>query len=394
MLKIQNIDSICTGCSACYNICPHSAIRIVERNGGFYYPEVDEGKCVGCGLCEKTCPAISQENEAAVFSAYMFKSSDDSVVYNSSSGGAFTAMADWILKKRGVVYGARYDYQTRHLEHSGTDECGLEELKKSKYIESYIGDTYKKVKKNLKEDRYVLFVGTPCQIAGLYKYLGRMNSYEKLFTVDFVCHGVPSNQLFSDYLRYEEMKNKTVLTHFDFRPKEKGWRGRIFKLEFANGKSLLQPVRENYYYYAFNQKWMLRESCYNCTMLKNSFSDITIGDFWGIGNIEQFKDENKGMSMAVIHTAKGQIFFSKIAEGNFIRDLSMKDIAYIYREREVDSGYDPQRRRRLMSEVSQRGYMEVLKEHYWDEMFRERLHTFISSRVKNILIFLGIWKRK
>lgn len=394
MLKIQNIDSVCSGCCACHNICPHSAIKVVERNGGFYYPEVDEEKCVGCGLCEKTCPAISLENTAAVSKAYMFKAADEDVVYDSSSGGMFSVLADWIMNNGGVVYGARYDYQNRRLVHSSTDECDLKELRKSKYIESFIGGTYRGVRRNLQDDRYVLFVGTPCQVAGLYKYLGRMSSSEKLLTVDFVCHGVPSNQLFSDYVRYAEKKHKSVLAHFDFRPKERGWKGRIFKLEFSNGKSLFEPVRENYYYFAFNKKWMLRESCYNCTMLKKSLSDMTIGDFWGIRNIEQYKDEDKGMSMVVIHTSKGQEAFSKIAEGNFIRNLSMNDIAYVYGERETATGYDLELRKRLMEEVSGRGYMEVLKEHYWDEMLRERLHTFISARVKAVLRFMGLWKRK
>lgn len=394
MLKIQNIDDICTGCSACYNICPHSAIRIVERNGGFYYPEVDEGKCVGCGLCEKTCPAISKGNDAAVINANMFKASDDDVVYDSSSGGAFTAMADRILKKGGVVYGARYDYHTRCLEHSGTDECGLEELKKSKYIESYIGDTYKKVRKNLKEGRYVLFVGTPCQVAGLYKYLGSLNNSDKLITVDFVCHGVPSNQHFSEYIRYEERRNDSSLVHFDFRPKERGWKGNVFKMQFSGGKISLQPFIKNLYYYAFNNNWILRESCYNCTALKKTFSDITIGDFWGVKNMPEYKDDNKGLSVVIAHSDKGEAIMELISKDNFSRELTYEDIDYIYEDRSRDLRYDLEKRQKFLKEITERNYVVVVKEHYWKEMFWHRLRMFVSDKIKTVLRFFGIWKRK
>lgn len=396
MLKIQNIDSVCSGCCACYNICPNSAITIVERNGGFYYPEVNEEICVTCGLCERTCPAISQENkrETIFFKPYMFKSMDEDIVYNSSSGGLFTALAEWILAKGGIVYGARYNYQTRRLEHSSTDECDLQDLKKSKYIESYIGDTYKNVKTSILADRYVLFVGTPCQVAGLYKYLGRLNSSDKLCTVDFVCHGVPSNRHFSEYVRYEEHRHKSNLIYYDFRPKDNGWKGRVLKLKFANGESRLQPFRNNYFYYAFNRNWMLRESCYNCSVLHKGFSDITIGDFWGIRNIEEYKDEDKGMSMAVTHTPKGELFFSKVAECNFSKALSKEDVVYAYDNRSSDQRYDLKRRKQLLAEVSNKGYMSVVKKHYWKEMSRERLHTFISTKIKSVLRFLGLWKRK
>lgn len=394
MLKIQNIDNICTGCSACHNICPHSAIKVVERNGGFYYPEVDEEKCVGCGLCEKTCPAISPENTAAISKAYMFKASDDAVVYNSSSGGMFTVLAEWILEKKGVVYGARYDYQARRLEHSGTDECGLEELKKSKYIESYIGDTYKKVRKNLKDGRYVLFVGTPCQVSGLYKYLGSLNASDRLITVDFVCHGVPSNQHFSEYIRYQERKNASSLVHFDFRPKEKGWKGNIFKMQFDDGKILSQPFIKNLYYYAFNNNWMLRESCYNCSILKTTLSDITIGDFWGVKNMPEYKDDNKGISVVIAHSAKGEAVMKLIRKDNFSRELSYADIDYIYEDRSRDSRYDLGRRQQLLKEVSERNYVHVVKHHYWKEMIWHRLRMSVSEKAKAILRLLGLWKRK
>ncbi|MBQ2787053.1 MAG: Coenzyme F420 hydrogenase/dehydrogenase, beta subunit C-terminal domain [Bacteroidaceae bacterium] len=249
--EILNIDKECTGCSACASICAKKAITIGYNDEFFYRPQVNNDICVNCGLCEKVCPVLSpkQEKVSLDFTSYMIKADDPVLVKKSSSGGAFSLLADIVMQEGGVVYGARYNFEKERLEHCSTDECSIEELRKSKYIESYIGDTYIKIRKNIEEGRKVLFCGTPCQNAGLASYLKtRRTDSRNLITIEFICHGVPSNKFFTEYKHYIEKKYGAKLTHVNFRPKNLGWREPNFQLTFANDKIIDINYKQSYYY--------------------------------------------------------------------------------------------------------------------------------------------------
>ena len=188
----------CTGCSACRNICPHNSISIKPDKDGFIMPVVDSDLCVECKLCEKACPIVNGVNfkHQEVKRAFAFW--DNKTRTKSSSGGAFSAIARNVIEKGGVVFGAAWKdgFKCVHIKCETID--GLEAIRGSKYLQSDIGLTFSEARSALKEDRYVLFTGTPCQIAGLRSFL--LKPYEKLITVDIVCHGVPSNQLFCNYI--------------------------------------------------------------------------------------------------------------------------------------------------------------------------------------------------
>lgn len=173
-LRILEIEETCTGCGGCVSVCAKNALSLKYNEEGFYYPLLDEEKCVDCKFCEKACHVLNNivpEKPSRNYDAYMLKAKDKDIVRKSSSGGIFTLLADEIIRQNGVVYGARYNYEKERLEHASSDDCSLDDLRKSKYIESYSGDIFKDVRKQLIEGRKVLFCGTPCQIEGLHKYL-------------------------------------------------------------------------------------------------------------------------------------------------------------------------------------------------------------------------------
>ena len=185
---ICNKDN-CTGCFACYNICPKNAIKMVEDNNGFIYPEIDKEKCVNCKLCEKICPSINKVQYYKKQKCYAMYSKDEKVRVKSTSGGIATTFSINVINSGGVVYGAAYDKNCAVKHIRVTDIDGLKKLQGSKYVHSYINDTYKRVKEDLKNNREVLFIGTPCQVAGLKKFLSR--DYDKLILVEIICDGVP-----------------------------------------------------------------------------------------------------------------------------------------------------------------------------------------------------------
>jgi NAD-dependent dihydropyrimidine dehydrogenase PreA subunit len=318
MIEITQKEQCC-GCSACVHICPKHSISFQEDKEGFLYPKVDLETCVDCGLCEKVCPIINQDPEREPQKVYAAKNYDESIRLKSSSGGVFTLLAEKIIGEGGVVFGARFN-ENWEVIHDYTDTIeGLEPFRGSKYVQSAIGESYKQAKSFLNAGRKVMFTGTPCQIAGLKKFLRK--GYENLLTVDFVCHGVPSPLVWRMYLKEEigrqgkvehntglaTNKDAPVLTGVNFRDKSHGWKKYSVVLNFLKAsaagevRSVLSSVfTDNDYMRAFLANLSLRPSCYNCpAKAGKSGADITIGDFWGIENILPDLNDDRGMSVLV-----------------------------------------------------------------------------------------------
>ncbi len=296
----------CTGCSACRNICPHSAISINPDRDGFLMPVVNSDLCVECKLCEKACPIVNGVDIKYPEVKQAFAFWDNKTRTKSSSGGAFSAIARNVIEKGGVVFGAAWKdgFKCVHIKCETID--GLEAIRGSKYLQSDIGLTFSEVRSALKEDRYVLFTGTPCQIAGLRSFL--LKPYEKLITVDIVCHGVPSNQLFCNYIEKlkAEFPEFANANGFEFRIRH-GW-GIAPSVTGVNcQKTTLSGVRD-LYMSAFLKSGIFRKSCYDCRFNGLSrVSDISIADFWGLGlqGIPFRHDVSKGVSLVLVNTEKG-----------------------------------------------------------------------------------------
>lgn len=302
----------CCGCEACKTACPKGAISMSEDECGYRYPVIDEAYCIGCGRCKAVCAYQKRVEARTPKAAYAARSSDRAQAKKSASGGIFAALASEVLASGGgIVFGAAYS-DDRRVHHIAIDSAdALEALQGSKYTQSETGDCYKQAQEALKAGKKVLYSGTPCQIAGLYGYLGR--DYENLVTVDLVCHGVPSGKMFRDYLSSIEAKEGGGIKDFSFRDKSLGWgKNGSVTLE-KEGKTLKKKLweSESPYFYYFGQGVLARENCYSCPYASaNRPADLTIGDFWGIerAHPDYLKDgwkEKEGISLILANSEKG-----------------------------------------------------------------------------------------
>ena len=297
----------CCGCAACVHICPKHSISLQEDKDGFLYPKVDMGTCIDCGLCEKVCPMINQESECLPLATYAAKNDNETVRLRSSSGGIFTLLAESVIGEGGVVFGARFN-EDWEVVHDYTDTIeGLEPFRGSKYVQSCMGESYRQVENFLKADRKVMFTGTPCQIAGLRKFLRK--DYNTLLTIEVVCHGAPAPLVWRTYLNNEITKCGTDLSGVEginFRDKLTGWKTYSLSVKLSKNIVSSSLSKDNDYMRAFLSNLSLRKSCYNCRAKSGkSGADITIGDFWGIENIRPEIDDDKGLSLVLVNSPKG-----------------------------------------------------------------------------------------
>lgn len=339
MIKIDSKEKCC-GCWACVQRCPKQCITMVEDDEGFLYPKVDSSLCIDCSLCEKVCPVINQGEPRIPEAVYAAKNLNEEIRMASSSGGIFTLLAEDVIAKGGVVFGARFNEEWE-VVHDYTETIeGLSAFRGSKYVQSRVGKCYSQVEEFLKKDRKVLFSGTPCQISGLKRFLRK--EYDNLLTVDFICHGVPSPGVWLEYLKEETARQcgrkNSVLPHpilngrnaridsISFRNKCLGWRKSCFALTFSvpdeyggkNSVLISEPLNKNIFLRGFLANLYLRPSCHACPAKSlKSGSDITIGDFWGIQNVMPEIDDDKGVSVVMVSTEKGKKIWGDITTSNY-----------------------------------------------------------------------------
>jgi coenzyme F420-reducing hydrogenase beta subunit len=328
-MKIAPTD-ICTGCMACINVCPVNCISPYEDDEGFCQPIIDKTKCINCGKCTAACPVlnapIKHTDDTPV--VYAVWNKDPLLLSKSTSGGAFGALAKQVLNGKGIVYGVAYseDLLVNHIRVTTEDE--LQKLHGSKYVQSKIGYIYRSIKEDLDKAINVLFSGTPCQVAGLYGFLGH-DKYDNLYTCDLVCHGVPSPGVYEKYIKYMEEKNNSKMINIEMRTKKRGWNSTLdMKHSYENG-----TVIETFD--AFNDPYMngflydliLRKSCYECRYAKiPRESDITLADFWGIGSEMPFNHPTEqGISMIMINTSRGKDLFNICKNNVYFEERNLNE---------------------------------------------------------------------
>ena len=315
-------DIDCVGCGACANACSENCLNMVAGKNGFLHPEIKKDKCVNCGACEKACPIINKKSKGnESVQAYAVYSKNDNVRIGSSSGGLFYTVAKYIIENGGIVYGAAFD-DGLHLCHKGVDSVeDLHLLQGSKYIQSDTKLCFKEIKKHLSASRPVLFCGTPCQVEGLLCYLNK--PYENLFTLDFICHGVPSPKAWQEYIKYQEKAFSSEACSASFRDKSNGWCSFSSVLKFANKTEYTEIHHNDVYMKAFLKNISLRKTCYHCEFKGvNRNSDITMGDLWGIKNILPHITDDKGVSVAFVQSAKGAYLLEQVKNCLWLQEIS------------------------------------------------------------------------
>ena len=366
---------LCNGCCACANICPKNCINMIHDDNGFWYPNININNCINCGLCEQTCPItnkplVNMKKETEAFAAV---NNDDTIRHKSSSGGVFTIIAQEIIAQGGVVFGAAFAEDFKSVNHIYIDkECDLDKLRGSKYVQSKIGRTYCQAKEFLDEGRKVLFTGTPCQIGGLYSFLNKQ--YDNLFTQDIVCHGVPSPMVWKKYLEEREKKAASITDNVSFRYKKYGWKKYYILIRFKNGKKYQKFFREDSYMRAFLANATLRQSCFKCFFKGiNRSADITLADFWGVQNILPEIDDDKGVSLLLVHSDNGLKLLESIKQHAHIQSVSIDTV----------SRYNPSAVQSATVCNCREEYIKNAIDRYSDRLINRYYKVSLKMRMKN-----------
>lgn len=370
----------CTGCTACKNICPKKAISMQKDEEGFMYPVIDQAKCINCGLCKKTCPVINTIENKSLNKCYVGYSKNEEIRLKSSSGGIFTSIANYILENDGIVIGAAFDENNklRHIAISNQD--GLEKLRGSKYLQSDLNEIFSFIKENIKLNK-ILFVGTPCQVAGLKAFI--KNDYNNLICIDVICHGTPTPKLFDKYVKELEQKNGKLI-NYSFRDNSSGWDTYSNSMTYKD-KTIVERNYKNKYMKLFLTNLALRKSCYNCNFkLGNKYSDITLGDFWGVKNYYPEMYNNSGVSCIIINTEFGMQVFKKIKEQIDYKECNLNEIL------ENNSSLNkscllPNEREQFINDMKSYSIDKLVSKYVKEPSLFNKTKRFIKSSIKKII---------
>ena len=361
MKNISDVKDSCVGCRSCEQVCPKKIIVMKESEEGFLYPYVDEKKCIDCLLCVKRCPTQSLKNDTAIpMFVYALRDKNDMQIMQSASGGVGVLAAQSMIEKGGIAYGAAYD-ECFYVKHIRVKELNdLPKIQSTKYVQSDTNDTYSQVLKDLCSGKMVLYTGTPCQIDGLHSFLGK--EYENLYTIDLICHGVPSPKFFKKYIEYRNSQTAGKVTYFNFRSKDKrGWGTQYLLKTETKTKTEVKTLSFDRYGKHFMAADCYRECCYQCTYANiHRVGDLTIGDFWGIGKSHPEFYSEKGVSSVFVNTEKGQRLFDSIKKDAWVANATLKE-AMVKQGNLVCPTKRPQERNEFYKNIDQYGFIDGLK---------------------------------
>ena len=378
-----NVPLLCTGCSACVNICPNKCIKLASHEDGFLYPEVDYSKCINCSQCEKVCPVKHKPEFKCSITAFAVKNKNDSERASSSSGGVFPLLAEVILKRNGIVFGAAYrkDFSVHHIavENKSSIHC----LQGAKYVQSELGTCFKEIKKQLISGRIVLFSGTPCQCLGLNSYLGK--SYDNLYMVDVICHGVPSPKAWQSYIEYRCRKENNGVRpiNINMRSKKSGWSRYGYSTEFYYRQDHITNInnKQDFFMKAFIGNICLRNSCSSCIAKGvQRCTDFTLGDYWGIWNQHPEFDDDKGTSVLFVYTDKGSKLFNVIRDKIECLEVEIED-AYHENGSLLYSSQAHEKRKDFLTNVTNENFDLLVKKYLHNTAVQKKvlLNLFMNK---------------
>ena len=385
MIEIKE-KSQCCGCTACSSICPKKAIIMKQDEEGFIYPVIDKSKCVNCGLCDKVCPVKNIKKEKFEQKAYIVNNKNEEIRRDSTSGGAFTPIAEYVLNRGGVVFGATFDinYKVVHAYVDSKEKLTI--FRGSKYVQSFLGDTFKQVKDFLNKSVMVCFSGTPCQIEGLKNFLQK--DYENLITVDVMCHAVPSPLVWKKYLNYEMSKLKgTKIEKVLFRDKSKyGYKYSTMTIK-TDKDEYSRGVESDPYLRAFFGDLSDRPSCYDCKFKKQCHaSDFTIWDCFVVDNFDKNLDDDKGTSRILINTEKGKKIFEEIKKNFNFTEVETQSLVKNVKEM-LHSVETNEKRTQFFKELN-----KMNESDFFRKWFPDTIKVKIERTVRVTMAKTGVYK--
>ena len=380
--KVYAEKAQCCGCSACAVVCPKQCISMKADHEGFLYPEINHALCVQCGKCRKVCPVINQKSPHTEPDCYVAYSKEDNVRKQSSSGGMFTELARMTLEGNGIVFGAALDQNMKVHHQSAVSPEEIRPLQGSKYVQSDMEDTYQQVKEALATGRTVYFSGTPCQVAGLYTFLGYRPS--NLTTQDIICHGVPSPLVWEKYVNtYPQVEAA------EFRNKKYGWH--YFSMHIrTNKKNYYKRLDEDFYLKLFLDNTILRPICYDCPLKKSgSQADITLADCWGLERVtDKVADTDEGLSLVIVNTEHGKQVMDRLNTNNKVESVKVDSQKALASQTALKQSVKPNLARRAFFERLTREDFNDLMRNYYSVSFTEMLkikYVFIKTKVRFLL---------
>lgn len=377
-LKILSIKDTCTGCLACVAACPTKCIQAAYDSEGFWTPQlIEPNKCINCHKCEKVCHVISRPERERIdkpawwkkSTAYSFKHGQEDIRAKSTSGGAMSAIAKYIMDAGGVIFASRYDGVEKKLVFASSDDYSISLFRKSRYFESCTDGVFLQVKESLKKNRKVMFVGTPCHVKALKTFLGKEVNNDNLLTVNFVCHGVPSNQIYHQYLAKQYGITNIVNIDSRYQDKTHGWHSLFVRIELPDGSKVI-PYGYDSFHMSFIRNGYLRRSCYKCDDLFGDAADITIGDFWGVKYLSSESDDNIGLSLVFLHTPKAEECTRVLSSHGKLEKIPYSCLNYLLDESKA-------------KDISQR--FNGNKEEYLDHLINDYRYTIWRNKIKALL---------
>ncbi|MBQ7031839.1 MAG: Coenzyme F420 hydrogenase/dehydrogenase, beta subunit C-terminal domain [Bacilli bacterium] len=382
----NNVEKVekCYGCSACFNICPTKCISMKPNKRGFLEPVIDYEKCINCGACIRICPRMKEYRKEVLKNpkTYILKNKSKEIRNISTSGGFFSSIADYFIENNGVIYGCIVDEDLK-IKHIRT-ECDYSRMRGSKYVQSDLGNTFAEIKKDLLDNKLVLFTGSPCQCAGLKTYLGK--DYDNLYIIDFICHGPQSPLIWSEYINFLTEKNGKI-KDYHFRTKLNGWHSHTEVIEYESGIKEYDTLDSSLNKELFHLGLSLREACYHCQFTSlNRLGDITMGDAWGLEKIKPEFDDNLGTSLILINSEKGNKLFNQIKNTISYLEQDIEDYI-VYNPRLKTSRPNSKKRDEFWKIYDKKGFKGIIKKYTGYSFFKK-----VKKIIKRILTKLHLWK--